>query len=220
MRIPVTTLIAVAFGCSQAADRTAFVETTRISAVPTATSSSPAQNAESDQADTTVILGLVERDLTGDGKPETLSVVGVGRTLDSLAVTFSIESSGRTIYRFPLAPLTRTVGFDAGRRTVSAEEHRARLKEFGPWFFAEGKFQSLSAFVDSLRVWARGRVAQIPEVIARDRQPTDSVSPILIWEDIQNTAGTIFTFSPGGDAIVAIGWSVRAQRFYRLLECC
>jgi len=31
---------------------------------------------------------------------------------------------------------------------------------------------------------------------------------------------TIFTFSPGGDAIVAIGWSARAGRFYRLLECC
>jgi hypothetical protein len=220
MRIPVTPLIAVAFGCSQAADRTASVETTRNSAVLKAASVSPARNTESDQADTTVILGFVERDLTGDGKPETLRVVGVGHTVDSLAVTFSIESSGRAIYRFSLAPLTRTVGFDAGRRTVSADEHRARLKEFGPWFFAEGKFQSPSAFVDSLRVWARGRVAQIPEVIARDRQPTDSISAILIWQDIQNPGGTIFTFSPGGDAIVAIGWSARAQRFYRLLECC
>jgi len=25
----------------------------------------------------------------------------------------------------------------------------------------------------------------------------------------------VFTFSPGGDAIVAIGWSARAGRFYR-----
>jgi hypothetical protein len=215
-----TTLIAGGLACSQGADRTASIETARISAVTAAASSSPERSGESDHADTTVILGVVERDLTGDGKPETLRVAGVGHTVDSLAVTFSIEASGRTIYRFSLAPLTRTVGFDAGRRTMSAGEHRARLKEFGPRFFADAKFQSPSAFVDSLRVWARGRVAKIPELIARDQQPTDSVSAIRIWGDIQNSPATIFTFSPGGDAIVAIGWSARAQRFYRLLECC
>ena len=93
------------------------------------------------QADTTVVLGLVERDLTGDGEPEILRVVGVGPTIDNLDVTFTIESAGGTIYRFELAPLTRTVGFDADRHVVSEEEHRARIKEFGRWFFAEEKFQ-------------------------------------------------------------------------------
>ena len=37
---------------------------------------------------------------------------------------------------------------------------------------------------------------------------------------IADSPVTIFTYSPGGDAIVAIGWSAKAGRFYRLLECC
>ncbi len=171
------------------------------------------------QANTTVVLGLAERDLTGDGKPEILRVVGVGPTLDMLDTTFTIESAGRTVYRFKLAPLTRT-SFDAGRREISAEQHRARLSEFGQWFFAEGKFQGPAEFVDRLHVEARLRVAEIPDVIARDRQAADTRDGSVIWQEIRKAPVTIFTFSPGGDAIEAIGWSARAGRFYRLLDCC
>ena len=56
------------------------------------------------QADPTIVLGLVERDLTGDGKPEVMRLVGVG-PIDNLAVTFTVESAGRTIYRFELLGL-------------------------------------------------------------------------------------------------------------------
>jgi len=177
-------------------------------------------SAVSFQPDTTVVLGLVERDLTGDGKPETLRVVGVGPTIDNLDATFTIESAGKTIYRFKLERLTRIVGFDAGRQVLSAEQHRARLTELRQWFFAEEKFQRPAEFVDSLRVSARLRVPEIPDVIARDKQPSDTRDGGEIWEEIRKSPVTIFTFSPGGDAIVAIGWSTRAGRFYRLLECC
>jgi hypothetical protein len=61
-------------------------------------------------ADTVVVIGTTERDLTGDDRPEILRLVGVGRTVDSLDVTLSIESAGRTVYRARLAPITRTVG--------------------------------------------------------------------------------------------------------------
>ena len=172
------------------------------------------------QAAATVALGLVERDLTGDGKPEILRVVGVGPTIDDLEATFTIESAGTTIYQFRLERLTRTVGFDAGRRVISAEQHRARLKEFDGWFFAQEKFQRPEAFVTSLAQMARGRAAQIPDVISRDRPASDPRDGSVIWQEIQNSPVTIFTFSPGGDSVVAIGWSARAGRFYRLLECC
>src|SRR5947199_7874391 len=85
-------------------------------------------------SDTTVRLGTVERDLTGDGVPETLSLTGRGQTVDSLEVTFTITSSGRTVYERKW-PMTRAIGFDAGRRLLSAAEHRARLNEFGRSFF-------------------------------------------------------------------------------------
>ena len=136
------------------------------------------------QPDTTVVLGLVERDLTGDGKPEILRVLGVGPTMDNLDATFTIASAGRTIYRFTLEPLSRTVGFDAGRQVITAEQQRARIAEFGRWFFAEEHFQRPADFVDGLRVMARSRVPDIPSVIARDRQASDTRNGSDIWEEI------------------------------------
>jgi hypothetical protein len=50
------------------------------------------------RADTVVTLGVVERDLTGDGVPEVLSLTGVGATIDSLDVTFRIQAAGQTLY--------------------------------------------------------------------------------------------------------------------------
>ena len=159
------------------------------------------------QAAATVALGLVERDLTGDGKPEILRVVGVGPTIDDLEVTFTIESAGKTIYQFRLERLTRAVGFDAGRHVISAEQHRARLKEFDGWFFAQGKFQRPAEFVTSLAKMARGRVAEIPDVIARDRPASDTRDGSVIWQEILNSPVTIFMFSPG------------ATRWWHRMEC-
>jgi hypothetical protein len=173
------------------------------------------------QSDTSVILGTVQRDLTGDGNSEILRLVGVGPTPDSLHVTFSIESSGRIIYQLALAPLTRTVGFDAGRRRLSTAEHRQRLREFGSWFFDEPKFKQPSAFLRSLYDSAPLHVAEIPAVIARDGGfPSDSSRGAAIWSEIQQRGVPIFEFSPGGDAWFAVAWSERDGRFYRLVECC
>jgi len=122
------------------------------------------------QADTVVVLGTVERDLTGDGRPEVLRLVGEGNAFDSLAVTFSIESSGRVLFRTALASLTRTIGFGAGRREISAAEHRTRLDEYGGWFFGESKFMRPDTFVARLRQSGRRHEALIPEVIERDRR--------------------------------------------------
>lgn len=172
------------------------------------------------QSTTSRELGVVVRDLTGDGRPETLRVVGVGRTIDNLNATLTIESSGRTVFRVTLAPLTRTIGFDAGRRTLSADEYRVWIEEFGQYFFAPEKFQRPAQFVEGLRASAPGRVAEIPDVIRRDRGPDETREASAIWEEILESSVTIFTFSPGGDRIDAIGWSAQAGRFYRLLECC
>jgi hypothetical protein len=172
------------------------------------------------QADRTVVLGHAERDLTGDGKPEILRVIGVGPTIYDLGVTFTIESAGKTIYRYDMGRMTRTVGYDAGRHVISEEQHRARIKEFGSWFFGKEKFQSPREFVEFLRVHARGHIPEIPNVIERDRQASDTVPGSVIWDEIQKAPVTIFTFSPGGDLIEMIGWNERAGRFYRLIGCC
>ena len=172
------------------------------------------------QENTTVVLGHAERDLTGDGRPEILRVVGVGATMDDLGVTFTIESGGRPIYRYDMGRMSRTVRYDGSRQVLSPRQHRDRIKEFGAFFFDKKKFEPPAEFVKSLRRMSRLAVAEIPRVIERDRDVSDSVAGSVIWQEIYSDPVTIFSFSPGGDRIEAIGWNARAGRFYRLLECC
>ena len=167
--------------------------------------------------DTTVAFGVVKRDLTGDTIPEVLTLTGTGRTIDSLQVTFTIESSGQTHYSRSWR-LTRA-SFDP-RRRISDAEYRTRLREYGGWFFSESKFTSPTGILSWLQASARLHVPLIPQVIARDMTPNDSERAQRTWDEMQKAGITVFRFSPGGDAIKVIGWSATDHRFYDLLECC
>jgi hypothetical protein len=174
-------------------------------------------------ADTVFILGTVERDLTGDGRAEVLRLVAAGKSVDSLDVTFSVISDGAILYSEHMVLLTRSWGYDAGRRTVSRARHRARLAEFAGWFFGDRKFMSPDGFVAELGDGAGRHIQLIPEVIDRDRAegtPSDMARAVSTWQEIQQSNVTIFTYSPGGDRVRAIAWSERDQRFYQLWECC
>src|SRR5688572_22973575 len=173
------------------------------------------------QSDTTITIATSRRDLTGDGKQEILRLVGVGRSIDSLSLTFSIESSGVVIYKRTLRPLTRRVGFDGDRRVRSSKEQRAFIAELGREFFADVKFSPPPVFMARWRRQAPGRADEILQVIARDGGfASDSLRAAAIWNEVQRAGLTIFEFSSGGDAIVAIAWSAADGRFYRLIECC
>lgn len=172
-------------------------------------------------ADTTVVLGTRSVDLTGDGEQEVLRLVGNGASLDSLEVTFSVESSGRVLYRQTLHPVTRTAGFDAGKRTLSVREHRQRLRDIESFFFAAEKFSSPATFVEKLRRIAPRHLDAIPAVIARDSgSAVDEPRAAAIWKEILQGPAVVFEFSSGGDAVTAIAWSEAEQRFFRLWECC
>jgi hypothetical protein len=172
-------------------------------------------------AETVVVLGTRERDLTGDGKPEVLRLVGRGKTIDSLDVTFTIESGGRILYESLMAPLTRVEGFDGGKRTLTAAEHRARIREFGGWFLGDEKFGSVASFVAEFGGPESEHFARIPEVMGRSQKAQhDTVRMRRIWDEIRASGVTVFQFSPGGDAIEALAWSARDRRFYGLIECC
>jgi len=51
---------------------------------------------------------------------------------------------------------------------------RARVSEFSRWFFADAKFQRPAQFIDTLGAMARLRVPEIPSVIDRDRQASET----------------------------------------------
>lgn len=170
--------------------------------------------------DTTVLLARAERDLTGDGKPEVMTLVGVGKTLDSLDVTFSIESGGRRVYRAPIRLPTHRA-FDRTLRRTLGMEYSTWLQDVGRSFFAETKFQTPAAFVANLRDAAPGHIADIANVIARDGGfAADTARSGTIWRHVQASRAVIFEFSRGGDDAGAIVWSVADGRFYRIFECC
>jgi hypothetical protein len=158
-------------------------------------------------------------DLTGDGLIEVMEVTGVGSSLDSLELTFEIRSSGSVLYSYSLSPFTRTVGLDAGRRVVSAEEHRQRLREFEAWFFGDSKFRIPVEFVGELEESGPGMIDEIPDVIARYSGVSEARAT-SIWEEVRSAGSPVFSFSPGGDAWLAIAWSPAEGGFVRLIECC
>jgi hypothetical protein len=168
-------------------------------------------------ADTNHTLGQVTRDLTGDGIPETLTLTGDGRTIGDLSVTLTIRAPGRLLYtqawRLTLA------GFDSHRR-VSDAELQARLADYRRSFFADSQFMSPARFLSWLQASARLHIPLIPDVIAGNMTPRDSARAQVIWQQMQAAPITLFSFSPGGDRVMMIGWSAADQRFYNLLECC
>jgi hypothetical protein len=169
------------------------------------------------QADTNVTFGKVTRDLTGDAIPETLTLTGTGRTIGDLAVTFTIRAPGRILYTQTWR-LTRA-GFDS-RLRISDAELQARLADYGRSFFAGSQFMSPARFLSWLDASARLHIPLIPDVIAGNTTPRDSARAQSVWEQMQAAPITLFSFSPGGDRVMVIGWSAADQRFYNLLECC
>jgi hypothetical protein len=171
--------------------------------------------------DTTLVLGQVRRDLTGDGDPEDLTLFGIGWSTDSLNVALAIESRGRLLYRSELLPLTRTVGFDGSRRTRSSQEHEAYLAEYGSWFFGDSKFMKPPLFEQRWRAMASRHVDAIPSKLSKDLgSGADALRGAEAWREMHRVGVTIFQFSPGGDRIMAIGWSPTHKRFLNLVECC
>jgi hypothetical protein len=169
---------------------------------------------------TSPVVAEVERDLTGDGRPEVLRLVRDAAPNGEPGLAFTIESAGRSIYRCRVALPWNDSRREGARKELSADAQRLQLSEFSRWFFDDEKFQRPDEFVAGLRRQSISAVDEISDVIARDRGGLDSRTGSLIWHEVRSAPVTIFTFSPGGDTVVALGWSARAGRFYRLLECC
>lgn len=170
-------------------------------------------------ADTTIVLGSHRVDLTGEGEPEVLQLIGVGKSLDNLEVTLLITSSDDTLYNRRLRSLTRTIGFDAGRRVLTEAEHRKFIEEYESFFFASSKFRTPDEFTEKL---LPTMIEDIPGVIAAQRKNAggDDSGAKRIWEEIKTSGVLTFQYSAGGDAVTAIAWSQLDQRFYHLWHCC
>jgi hypothetical protein len=176
-------------------------------------------------SDTTIVLALHQVDLTGDGEAEILQVIGVGESLDSLELTFSITFSDETLYTRRLRPLTRKIGFDAVRGVRTEAEQRELIQEYGSFFFASSKFRTTEGFMQKLMGSGRAgatMIADIPNVIAAQKRKAgdDDSDANRVWEKIKRSGVLTFEYSGGGDSVTAIAWSQLDQRFYELWHCC
>jgi hypothetical protein len=186
-------------------------------------------------ADTVLVLGSRSIDMTGDRRPERLVLIGTGPSIDSLDVTFQIESFDGVLYAASLRPITRVVASDGPRRVRTSAEQAEFVSRFGLEFFDEARFVPASRFLTELTREAAAHVPAIPSVIARHRvasrdhsvgrlenvpASTDTTGAGAIWSTMLAMDRIVFRFSPGGDVATAIAWSDRDRRFYRLLECC
>src|SRR5687767_11319764 len=90
-------------------------------------------------SDTTVILATATRDLTADGRPERLTLVGVGPSVDSLNLTFSITSGDTVIYSARLHPVSRRL-YERKVQRYLRVTYEAWLKDIGDSFFETRKF--------------------------------------------------------------------------------
>jgi hypothetical protein len=83
-------------------------------------------------ADTVVVLGTVERDLTGDGTAEVLRLVGAGESIDSLDVTFSIASAGTIMYQTSGSAFSRfTPGAPMKTQNLTLSDRQRRQQAAG-----------------------------------------------------------------------------------------
>jgi hypothetical protein len=169
-----------------------------------------------------VFRRTVAQDVTGDGRPDTLRLIGTvpDFSKDSIVPILTIETNGQIVYEQRLDPITRAVGFDGGRRILTGDEYREHIREFATSFLDASQFRPAAAFRARLQSAMPAHVARIGQIIEADRPPSDGRSGEEIWREIEDSDVPVFTYSPGGDALVAIAWSATARRFYKLLSCC
>jgi hypothetical protein len=175
------------------------------------------------QPDTVVVIGETARDLTGDGRLETISLVGRGRSIDSLAVRLVITAGSDTIYVDDLAPITRRVGFDGPVRTRTRPEQRRHLRDLEAFYFGGETFRHAADFIAMLEQAAPRHLDEVVPLIARQwsgHAAREMGSAEEVWAEIRRRNGIVFQYARGGDGLTAIAWSTGDQRFYRLWECC
>lgn len=185
-------------------------------------------------------------DLTGDGRPERLTAMAAGPTVDSLQIRLAIHGpDGRLLY------LSRWDSpryfYYTNRRDYTTAEAEHEVRRHLERLLAD------SAFVPRTTTDARGRVTRVDSAAIRydlaeqatrrrlglaDTLPLPPGTHTTIAEDdrrVQREAATrarlnalvaelarmpTFTWFAGGEVTTTIAWSASEGRFVKVWECC
>lgn len=186
-------------------------------------------------------------DATADGKPDTLWLRAHGRRGDSLDIALTMVSAGREILREEWAsdymlvdppfirPAPQAVVDSFVRARLDSTLARvslvpvARLDFRAEWppVFADCTGDPRDCIAYALREeraavdWTK--LSQDSARAARLRietDPFDTAAVLAIADDIRRNAGHYLSLSYGYETSLSYAWSPRAQRFYKVFECC
>ena len=198
-------------------------------------------------ADSVWYRALVERDVTGDGVPDTLILQASGKRVDSLQITFDIRSQGRRLYHEHWLS-TWYFQYDAPVDSIPESVKRDRVFRHLREFFQPQRYGALNT-VGAGKPWSqdddddprttiafslkyeeafdsltRAHVdSQAAESRARKYARTAAVDTQKIsraWEAMVRQRPVTFTFFSGGEYTRTIAWSEVLKRFVIVFSCC
>lgn len=157
------------------------------------------------------------RDLTGDGRIDTLLLTATGTRPESLHVQFTIRSAGRTVYEETWSS-AYYFAYDAPVESIPTVRVRSAVSRHLGRFFAAESFGRLSS-ADSAEAFDI-----LPYEVCGDSVARGPGCPARViartWRDLLASARVTFTFFSGGEYTRTIAWSRRARRFYVVFSCC
>jgi hypothetical protein len=180
-----------------------------------------------------------ELDVTGDGRSDTLLLQAFGRVVDSVAIVFSVITSGDTVlvddwesnYQL-IDPPTEAVAIGPGRdayvrRSLDSTLARVYIAAFSdstlnrPWIPRPSSYMcgddANNCIVGEVRTdlapkgWTADQIRLAPFDTARAR---------AIVDDIQRTAVRSMTLAYGYETTNTYVWSPLAKKFYMVEACC
>lgn len=164
---------------------------------------------------------LLLRDLTKDGRPDSLQLIAIGQRPESLRVTFSVTSGGETRYQASWSEWYFI--YDRLIDSIPAAERSKRVGDHLNEFFLPQDFGTVSpddssdAF-DILPYEVCGQPAGTPVAEGRESCPAGLVRSIL--QDIVALSPPTFRFFSGGEHSRIIAWSRQLRRFVVIFACC
>ncbi len=149
---------------------------------------------------------VLQRDVTGDGRAESLVLRAYGTRGDSLQILFTIMSGGDEVFRTTWQSESELVD-----PPLPSTPSRAALDSF--------MRVRLDAFFNRLDISSVDTSA-----IGNGSKPSDCPNNAAdcraIVDDIRRNTKYQLTFSYGYESIITIAWSERFHRFVEIAACC
>ena len=163
----------------------------------------------------------VARDLTGDGRAETLRLVARGYRPESLKVTFSITAVDSVLYTLSW-PSDGYFAYEGPIESIPPSRLAERTRSALSRFLNDDAFGT-TAEVDSGEAvetishqlcvtFANGTYATDPSCLDTLVRP--------LWQDMVRRNVVTFSFGSGGEVSRTIVWSTRMRRFLEVFACC